>query len=150
MFFYPARAEAVGLACKYAGEGHPQDILVVCTRSLVDAHLNEIELCAFNSGATNRQGLRPKEKHGKWHHCLFQSVDDYTYVCRPKGKRTLRDIGEVTVHGGVHYIDRHVVKVVSTDDGKECRVVVPANPNQFQDTKCALEGNEECARLHLK
>lgn len=150
VFFYPARAEAVGLACKYAGEGHPQDILVVCTRSLVDAHLKEIELCAFNSGATNREHLRPTAEYGKWHDRLFQPVEDYAHICWPKGKRKLRTIREFTVRGGVHHIDRHVVKVVSTDDGKECRVVIPAASNQLQNAKCALESNEERVHLHAK
>ena len=148
VFFYPSRAGAVKLARIYADQGHPQDILVVCTRSLVDAHRKEIELCAFNSGATNRQGLRPKEKHGKWHHRLFESVDDYPYACWRDGKRRLRKVRELTVRGGVNSIDRHVIKVVSTDDGKECRVVVPATPNQLRTAKCALESCDECARPH--
>ena len=147
VFFYPSRAEAVNLACIYANQKRPQDILVVCTRSLVDAHRKEIELCAFNSGATNREGLRPTEKYGKWHHCLFQSVEDYTYVRWPKGKRTLRDVRELTVRGGVNRIERHVVKVVSTDDGKECRVVIPTIPNPLRSVKCALDSGDECIRL---
>ena len=150
VFFYPSRAEAVRLACIYAGEGHPQDILVICTRSLVDACRKKIELCAFNSGGTNRKPSKFTEKYGKWHDRLFQSIEDYAYVFWPKGKRKLRTIRELTVRGGVHRIDRHVVKVVSTDDGKECRVVIPAAPNQFQNAKCALESNEECVRLHPK
>ena len=148
VFFYPSRSEAVGLAYKYADKGRPQDILVTCTRSLVDAYRKKIELCAFNSGATNRQGLRPKEKHGKWHHCLFESVDDYPYACWRDGKRRLRKVKELTVRGGVNHIDRHVIKIVSTDDGKECRVVIPATPNQFRTAKCALYSGDECIRLH--
>ena len=148
VFFYPSRSEAVGLACKYADEGRPQDILVVCTRSLVDACRKKIELCAFNSGGTDRKPSKSTEKYGKWHDRLFESVDDYPYACWRDGKRRLRKVRELTVRGGINHIDRHVIKIVSTDDGKECRVVVPAAPNQLRTAKYALDSGDECIRLH--
>lgn len=51
------------------------------------------------------------------------------------------------MRGGVNHIDRHVIKIVSTDEGKECRVVIPAAPNQFRTAKCALDSGDECIRL---
>ena len=148
VFFFPIWSDAVKLARIYAKMRQPQDILVVCMRSLVDAYRKKVELCAFNSGATSRKkDLRPTEQCGKWHHRLFQSIEDFPCTCCRDDKLKRRVVRELTVLGGVRHIDRHVVKVVSTDDGKECRVVIPTTPDQIRTAECALKSESECIRL---
>ena len=109
VFFYPSKREAVNFANKYANDDCPQDILVVCTRSLVDIYSSRIELCAFNSGATNRSGLRPTCYCGKWHDRLFESVKDYPYARWSKNKKRHRVVREFTICGRICDIDDHVV-----------------------------------------
>ena len=126
VFFFPTKEKAEELAEKYRKKGAPQKILVVCTKSLIEAHRERIDLAAYNSGSTEHQGEDVVSKGWeKWHDELFLSLDDYDYHywCRKRRKRRESEpINEVTVRGGVSDIAKHVIEVVDMDgseDGSE-------------------------------
>ena len=118
VFFYPSKPEAVKLACDYAEEGCPQDILVFCTESLVEVHRPDIWLCAFNSGASNREKPVPEDCFGKWHDHLFRTVSDYPYAHWKRKYNRSRAIRELTVLHGIPEPRRQVIEILRTDDGK--------------------------------
>lgn len=80
------------------------DVLVVDSRSLVDANRSNVQLCPINSGCTkpfpHPRGLG-----------TFQSIPDYPYAAwktkRGKGERVV----ELCVEGGVKDISDHIVEV---------------------------------------
>ena len=119
VFFYPSKTEAVELASSYAKNGCPQDILVFHAESLVEAHRPEIRLCAFNSGASNREKPVPEDCFGKWHDHLFRTVSDYPYAHWKKKYSRSRAIREFTILHSVSDPCCHVAKILRTDDGKE-------------------------------
>ena len=122
VFFFPTREKAEELAEKYRKKGAPQKILVICTKLLVEAHGDRIELSAYNSGTTKHQG-EDVVSNGweKWHDELFLPLDDYDYHhWRRKRRRKGRPVREVTVRGGVPDISKYVIKVEGTDDSEKC------------------------------
>ena len=125
VFFYPSEREAVELACRYANDGFPQDILVFCTESLAEAHHPDIRLCAFNSGATNRKKPVPEDCYGKWHDNLFQPVEGYPYAHWKEKYNRSRAIRELTILHGIPKPCSHVTKILRTDDGKDFRLMPP-------------------------
>ena len=125
VFFFPTCKKAKELADKYLEKSAPQKILVVCTKSLIEAHCERIELAAYNSGNNQREGEDVVSKGGleKWHDELFLPLDDYDYEYWLE-KRGCRGgpVREVTVRGGVPDIAKHVIEVVEMDgseDGSE-------------------------------
>ena len=125
VFFYPSEREAIELACRYANDNCPQDILVFHTESLVEAHHPHIRLCAFNSGATHRESLVPEGRFGKWHDYLFQPVEDYPYAHWKEKYNRSRAIREFTILHGIPKPRRHVIDILRTDDGEDFVSVPP-------------------------
>ena len=123
VFFYPSKKEAVDLACGYAANDHPQDILVFRTESLIEVHKSAIRLCAFNSGATNRKSTVPEDRYGKWHDRLFQCVEDYPYAYWKEKYNRSRAVKEFTILHGIPSPHRHIIKMLRTDDGKDFTTV---------------------------
>ena len=123
VFFFPTKEGALVMAEKYHGKGAPQDMIVVCTNSLVNALGHKIELSAYNSGNTRREGENVVTKNGKekWHDELFLPIRDYDYRKwrRKRRKGKTEPVSEVTVVGGVCKIANHVVKVLPMNGAVE-------------------------------
>ena len=125
-FFFPTEEGAMAMAEKYRGKNAPQDIIVVCTESLVKLPGNKIELSAYNSGNTSREGENVVTKNGleKWHDKLFRPIGKYDFdYWRRKRKGPKRAVREVTFKGGIRNIAKHVVKVVPMNGVVEGRAL---------------------------
>ena len=135
VFFFPTKEKAEELAEKYRKKGAPQKILVVCTKSLIEAHRERIELAAYNSGSTEHQGEDVVSKGWeKWHDELFLPLDDYDYEHWLKKRgRNGGPVREVTVRGGVPDIAKHLVDMDSCPESSElpenCCCSRPAEPS---------------------
>lgn len=155
VFFFPTIHGAKILAEKYLRKGAPQIMLVVCTRSLIDACGDRIELAAYNSGNTEHQGENVVSVNGleKWHYKLFLPLEeyDYNYWHRKRRKRRKKHerepVKEVTVKGGVRDIAKHVIKVVEMDGSEEeselaecCRRPSPQKPSTCNPTGGRMHG----------
>ena len=121
VFFFPTCKKAKELAKKYLEKGAPQKIIVVCTKSLIEAHRERIELAAYNSGSTEHQGEDVVSKGWeKWHDELFLPLEDYDYQHWLKKRgRSGGPVREVTVRGGVADIAKHLVDVDGCPEGSE-------------------------------
>ena len=133
-FFFPTRAGAEVMATKYRNQDKknpkdkripknkraPQDMLVVCTKSLVDEYGKRIELSARNSGDLRREGdLSKKPDWYRRHDELFLTLHRFDYeawLCRSPKQNPVK---EVTVRGGVPDISDHVIKVVQMNGPSE-------------------------------
>ena len=133
-FFFPTRAGAEVMANKYQNQKEhnpeekripknkraPQDMLVVCTKSLVDEYGKRIELSARNSGDLRREGdLSKKPDWYRRHDELFLTLHRFDYdawLCRSPKQNPIK---EVTVRGGVPDISDHVIKVVQMNGSAE-------------------------------
>lgn len=118
VFFFPKEEGAVAMADKYRGKNAPQDMIIVCTESLVEVLGDDVELSAYNSGNTRREGKNVVTKNGleKWHDELFLPIADYNFDhWRRKRRGPKKAVREVTVKGGIRKIAKHVVKVVPTN-----------------------------------
>lgn len=133
-FFFPMRAGAEVMANKYQNQKEhnpeekqisknkraPQDMLVVCTKSLVDEYGKRIELSARNSGDMRRENdLSDKPDWYRRHDELFLTLhrfDFEAWLCRSSKRNPVK---EVTVRGGVPDISDHVIKVVQMNGSAE-------------------------------
>ena len=133
-FFFPTRAGAEVMATKYQNQDKhkpkdkripknkraPQDMLVVCTKSLVDEYGKRIELSARNSGDLRREGdLSKKPDWYRRHDELFLTLHRFDYefwLCQSSKRNPVK---EVTVRGGVPDISDHVIKVVQMNGPAE-------------------------------
>ena len=130
VFFFPTKEKAEELAEKYRKKGAPQKILVVCTKSLVEAHGSRIELSAYNSGNTDHQGEDVVSGGWeKWHDKLFLPLGEYDYHhwLRKRGRKG-RSVREVTVKGGVPDIADHVIGVLDENGSAGC--------NELAESRC--------------
>ena len=109
----------VALARKYV----KQEMIMVCTKSLIDAHHSEIDLSHYNTGF-NLWDPDPLENpdYPKRQDSLFHRIEDYPY----KRNKKKNEIRELTVVGGVPDIHDHVIKIVEMNHGKEGKVVYPS------------------------
>ena len=121
VFFFPTCKKAKELAEKYLEKGAPQKILVVCTKSLIEAHRERIELAAYNSGNNQREGEDVVSKGWeKWHDELFLPLEDYDYQhWIEKRGRSGGPVREVTVRGGVPDIAKHLADMDDCPEGSE-------------------------------
>ena len=117
----------VALAQKYERDQKMQDMIVVCTKSLVNAHYHKIDLSHYNSGYNLNDSTFPKNTaKGRRHDFLFLRIENYPYK-RYSGKRHVKNrVKELTVVGGVPDIRDHVIKIVEMNDGKEGKILYPS------------------------
>ena len=109
----------VALAKKY----ERQDMLVVCTKSLINAHFHKIDLSHYNSGFNLMDTKEPKVyKAYRRHDSLFLRIENYTY----KRDNRKNQVNELTVVGGVPDIRDHVIKIVEMNHGKEGKILYPS------------------------
>ena len=108
----------VALARKYL----KQEMIMVCTKSLIDAYHREIDLSHYNTGF-NLWDPDPLEKpdYPKRQDSLFHRIEDYPY----KRNKKKNEVRELTVVGGVPDIRDHVIKIVEMNSGVEGDVVYP-------------------------
>lgn len=113
----------VALAKKYAH----QDMIIVCTKSLINTHFHKIDLSHYNSGFNLRSAKVPKISNAyRRHDSLFLRIENYTY----KRDDRKNDVNELTVVGGVPDIRDHVIKIVEMNGGKEGKVVYPSSSHR--------------------
>lgn len=110
----------VALAKKYKR----QEMIMVCTKSLIDAHHREIDLSHYNTGF-NLWDKDPLENpdYPKRQDSLFHRIEDYPY----KRNKKKNEVRELTVVGGVPDIRDHVIKIVEMNSGVEGDVVYPSD-----------------------
>jgi hypothetical protein len=82
-----------------------QDVLVIDTKSLLDAHEDRVRLSPVNSGATLYPNATARGSH------TFTTVEDYPYAERRRKKTVREAVTELAVIDGVHDIRDHVVRV---------------------------------------
>ena len=102
-WLHPIRLQGLLGATRY--KKLDQDVVVVDTASLVAAHADRIELSPINSGATIQQNA-PLRGAG-----TFQSIQDFPFTERRRGRTLETTIAELSVLDGVPDLERHVVAV---------------------------------------
>ena len=113
----------VALAQKYEKKEMMQDMIVVCTKSLINAHYHKIDLSHYNSGYNLEDPVPPEGSiRGRRHDCLFLRIENYPY--RRKGRKD--QVKELTVIGSVPDIRDHVIKIVEMNDGEEGNILYPS------------------------
>ena len=113
----------VALAQKYEKKKMMQDMIVVCTKSLINAHYHKIDLSHYNSGYNLDDPDPPEDSiRGRRHDSLFLRIENYPY--RRKGRKD--QVKELTVVGGVTDIRDHVIRIVEMNDGEEGDIVYPS------------------------
>lgn len=85
--------------------GRPHEVLVIDTASLVSAHDRRIRLSAINSGST----LYPNAPQRGTR--TFQTIEDYPFAERLRGRTPQTAVVELAVCGGVRDIAGHLVDV---------------------------------------
>jgi hypothetical protein len=85
--------------------GRPHDVLVIDTASLVSAHDRRIRLSAINSGATLYPNAPARGTH------TFQTIGDYPFAERLRGRTPRSAVVELAVSGAVRDIADHLIEV---------------------------------------
>lgn len=127
VFFFVSEAAAGRMAAKYEAMGCPQNMFVVNADSLVNEHLDHIDLSAYNSGF-NRTDRRNPAYHPSWYklyHEMFLPIQEYPYDiwCTRRKKPQEHPIVELTVRGRVSDLKAHVEKVFEMDGENKGRTV---------------------------
>ncbi|OBB17697.1 hypothetical protein A5761_10115 [Mycolicibacterium setense] len=82
-----------------------QDVLVIDTKSLLDAHEERVRLSPVNSGATLYPNATERGSH------TFTTIEGYPYT-EHRRKKTVREaVTELAVIDGVHDIRDHIIRV---------------------------------------
>jgi len=84
---------------------HEQDVLVIDTRSLVEAHHDRVRLAPMNTGSTLFPGA-PLRGTG-----TFAPIAEYDYASMRVGRLSENRVVELAVIDGVHDLADHVVAV---------------------------------------
>jgi hypothetical protein len=82
-----------------------QDVLVIDTKSLLDAHQDRVRLSPVNSGATLYPNATARGSG------TFTTIEDYPYTERRRKKTVSEAVTELAVVDGVHDIREHVIRV---------------------------------------
>lgn len=123
VFFFLSRDSVSNMMKVYK----QQDMLVVCTKSLVKAYCDRIELSAYNSGSNWKDwnDLSRYVKPFKLHDELFLPIRDYPYGYWSKERRDDGPVRELTIIDGVCNIADYVIKVKEMSEGKTVRILYP-------------------------
>lgn len=100
VFFWAEHHRLVRLLNAYGRDEH--DVLILDTRSLVTAHLENVWLCHMNSGTT-RPMFHPRGVH------IFKRIQDFP---AKKSGKPVKDVVEVLVDRGVPDIAEHTLEVL--------------------------------------
>ena len=105
VFFWLSESRLHKLTCARAYRNREHDVLVVDTRSLIEAHRSTIWLCAINSGCT-----RP---FARWRdESIFARIDEYPYRHWRRARGRPERVVELAVDYAVRDIGDHVRRVV--------------------------------------
>ena len=123
VFFFLSRDAASSIMKVYK----QQDMLVVCTKSLVRAYCDRIELSAYNSGFNrwDRNDLSSYVKPYRLHDELFLPIRDYPYSYWRGERGNDGSVRELTVLDGIDDIKPHVIRVEEMTDGMSTSLVYP-------------------------
>ena len=123
VFFFLSRDSVSSMMKVYK----QQDMLVVCTKSLVKAYCNRIELSAYNSGFNrwDRNDLSSYVKPYKLHDELFLPIRDYPYRYWHGERGNDGPVRELTILDGVCNIADYVIKVKKMSEGRTVKVLYP-------------------------
>jgi hypothetical protein len=102
-WLHESRLERLLSAQQYRNEEH--DVLVVDTRSLVEAYRDRVRLAPMNTGST----LFPNNLTRGTN--TFARVEDFDYDARRRGRSLPDRVVELAVLDGVHDVSRYVVGV---------------------------------------
>lgn len=102
-WLHPSRLQGLLGATRY--RSLEQDVIVVDTESLVRAHLPSIQLSPINSGATIQANAPLRGAS------TFESIEDYPFADRRRGRTLQNTIAELCVVGGVPDVASHVLSV---------------------------------------
>jgi hypothetical protein len=100
-WLHPQRLHQLLNARRNRGRAH--DVLVIDTASLVATHSHRVHLSSINSGAALYPNA-PKRGTG-----TFQTISDYPYAERLRGRTPRTAVVELSVSSGVRDIAVHVV-----------------------------------------
>ena len=125
VFFFLSR-DSVSSMMKVYKE---QDMLVVCTKTLVKAYCDRIELSAYNSGFNrwDRNDLSSYVKPYKLHDELFLPIRDYPYSYWHGERGDDGPVRELTILEGVCNIADYVIKAKQMSEGKTVKVLYERN-----------------------
>ena len=127
VFFFVSEVTAGRMAAKYEKKGQSQVMIVVNTKSLVNAYHDKIDLSAYNSGFNRTDPRDPANRRcrHKLYHEMFLPIDEYPYDtwCDRRSKETEYPIVEVTVRGRVSNMTAHVERVVEMNGKSKGREV---------------------------
>lgn len=82
-----------------------QEVLVIDTKSLLDAHEARVRLSPINSGATLYPNATARGSD------TFTTIEDYPYAERRRKKAVPEAVTELAIIDGVHDIRDHVIRV---------------------------------------
>lgn len=82
-----------------------QDVLVIDTKSILDAHEENVRLSPINSGATLYPNAPPRGSD------TFATIEAYPYTDRRRTRTVVQAVTELAVVDGVHDIRDHVIRV---------------------------------------
>ena len=118
-FFFVTRKAAEDMAAEYRNHPIPRVVLVIDTRSLLEAHLDSIELSAHYT-CTLMLGRRVPPNYGfPWrpHDNLFRPISDYAYGVWREVNGPEEAVRELAVAGNVPDICEHVIRVEQLTEG---------------------------------
>ena len=104
VFFWLSKKRLRTLLGARAYRSHPQIVLTVTTKSIVDEFGDEILLSPINSGSTINQP-QPRGLD------TFLPIDDYPFAAMAKKRSRKKAVAELTIPGGVAGIADHVTVV---------------------------------------
>ena len=98
---------------------HPQDVITVDTRSLLDAVDDRVRLSRMNSGATLYPSAPPRGS------TTFETIEDYDYALQRRRRGAVDAIVELAVVGGVADLEPHVLDVRRLQAGEVLEHLYP-------------------------
>lgn len=105
VFFWLHPKRLAGLLGARAYKKLEQDVVVIDTASLLRAHADRIELSPMNSGATPQKNSLTRGS------ATFQTIADYPWLERRRGRTDQTALVELCVVGGVPDLSTHAVVV---------------------------------------
>ena len=116
VFFWLTEDRLHKLMCARGNRNREHDVLVVDTRSLIEAHRTRIWLCAINSGCT-----RP---FARWRdESIFARIEEYPYRGWRRARRRGERVVELAVDYAVPDVSQHVRRVVAKKGAETMSVI---------------------------
>jgi len=111
VFFFLQKARLNELLAARAYRDDAHTVITVDTRSLVNAHEDDIELTRVNTGFAQRFSAEPRGRES------FSSIEEFVHPTRAHASTKVLDVAELAVYRGVRDIREHVKRVERMRDG---------------------------------